>query len=89
MPVLGFAADESFIHLNDAAQLIHVHLDKGNANAVAHIPSGLVGAETHRPHDLEGRNAFLAGEHRMGDAIQSRRGLLVFSKMVPAMQEKR
>ena len=48
VPVLVLAADESFINLDDAAELVHVVLDKRRADAMAHIPSGFVGAEAHR-----------------------------------------
>jgi hypothetical protein len=74
--VAVLTADKGFVHFNDAAHLVHVHLDKGNTDAMAHIPSGLVGAEAHRPHDLHGANALLAGQHRMGDAIPVTQGLV-------------
>src|ERR1700675_3232529 len=67
--ILVLSADEGFVHLNDAAKLVHVLLNEGGADAVAHIPSGFVGAEAHRPHDLERRHAFLAGQHHVSDGI--------------------
>jgi len=69
VPVLGLAADECFIDLNDAAKLVHVHLDKGDADAMTHIPSGFVRTETHRPHDLERAHSLLADQHHVSDAI--------------------
>ena len=69
MLVIPFAAHESFIDFDNSAQFIHIILDKGAADAVAHIPSCLVGAEAHYPHDLEGRNAFLASQHHVSNAV--------------------
>ena len=61
VPVLRFAADECFVHLNDAAKLVHVHLNEGNANAMAQIPSRLVGAETSSPPVQDKKPARRAG----------------------------
>lgn len=64
--VLGEAADEGFVNLNDAAKLVRV-LNQRRTDAMAHIPSGFVGAEAHLSHDLEGAYALLAGEHLVRD----------------------
>jgi len=69
MLVLGLAANESFIDLNDAAELVHVALNERSTDAVAHIPSSFVGAEAHRSHDLECGHSLFAGEHHVSDAI--------------------
>jgi hypothetical protein len=66
--VFVFAPDPRFVHLNDAAKLVHVIFDKSNADAMAHIPSGFVRAEAHRPHDLKGTHSLLAGQHHVSDA---------------------
>jgi hypothetical protein len=65
--VPGFAADESFIDLDNAAQLFGM-FDQRNADAVAHVPGRFVRAEAHVAHDLQRAHAFLAGEHQVDDA---------------------
>ena len=46
MPVLGEAADESLIDLDNSAEFINV-FHKGDADFVTHFPSGFIGAKTH------------------------------------------
>jgi hypothetical protein len=65
--VAVLAADECLIDFDDAAQLVHVALNKRSANAVTHIPRSFVGAEAHLPHQLERGNTFLAGQHLVRD----------------------
>src|ERR1700730_995684 len=62
MSVLGEATDESFINLNDPAELIDI-FHKRNADAMAHIPSGFQRTETHIAIDLPCAHALLTGEH--------------------------
>ncbi len=68
MPVLGFAADECFVHLNDAHELAEIFVTESGADTMAHVPSRPVRAEAHHAMDLERANALLAGEHEMDDA---------------------
>jgi hypothetical protein len=68
MPVFGQTADESFIYLDNSAELINV-FHQGNTNLVAHFPCGLVRTEPHVTHDLQCAHALLAGEHQVDDAI--------------------
>ena len=53
MAVLIFAADVSFIDLDNAAKLVAGSMT-ARADFVAHAPSGFVGTETHVALDLEG-----------------------------------
>jgi hypothetical protein len=66
MAVLGFAADESLVDLDDAAKLPDV-LHEGDSNLVTHEPRGLVRTEAHVAADLQGAHALLAGEHEVSD----------------------
>jgi hypothetical protein len=68
MSVLCETSDESFIDLDNSAELSDV-LHKGNADAVAHIPSGFQRPETHIAPNLPSTYALLAGKHQMNDAI--------------------
>ncbi len=65
MPVLGFAADESLVHLHDAHELAEGAILQTGADAVTHIPSGAVRAEAEHPVDLQGADAFLARQHQV------------------------
>jgi hypothetical protein len=67
MPVFGQAADESFIDLDNAAELIDV-FHKGDADLMAHGPSCLIRAKPHDALHLEGRNALLTGQHHVNNA---------------------
>lgn len=66
--VVGFAADESFVHFNDAAELVEILIDQRSANPVAHIPSRLIRTESHVAMDLPSAHALLAGQQEMNDA---------------------
>src|SRR5271165_6614037 len=68
VPVLGEAADESFINLDDAAQLFDI-ISQGDADLVAHKPSGLVGTEAHIAVELERTHSLFADQHQVNDAI--------------------
>ena len=59
MPILGFPAYESFVHLDDTAELVHVPLDQRGSDLVTHQPSGLVGAEAEETVDLQALIPFL------------------------------
>lgn len=61
MLVLGLAADESLIDLDDAQEFTKMLVPQASPDAVAHIPSGAVRAETHVTIDLERADAFFAG----------------------------
>jgi hypothetical protein len=62
------AADERFVHFNDAAEFIHVFLDQGGADTVAHVPSGFVATETHDALNLQGAHSLFTCQHQMSDA---------------------
>ncbi len=66
MPVLGEAADESFINLDNAGKLLNI-LRKSDADFVAHKPSSLIGAEAHVSLDLEGAHPLFADQHQVND----------------------
>ena len=68
MLVFVFAADEAFIDLDNATELLDV-FDKGNSDLVAHHPSGFVGTEPHVAHNLECTYPFFASQHQMNNAI--------------------
>lgn len=68
VPVLGEAADESFINLDDTNELFELLVLQCRANAVAHVPSGFVGTEAHVAMDLSGADTLLAGQHKVDDA---------------------
>jgi hypothetical protein len=68
-PVLidAFAADESFVHLDDAHQLAKFLVLQRRTDAVADIPSRLVGAEPHVALYLHGADALLSAKHQVDD----------------------
>ena len=89
MPVLGFAADESFVDFHNAHELAEILVRQAGADAVAHVPSGPVGAEAHHALNLERAEIpFLLVSIKWMTRNQSRRGLFVFSKIVPTMMRK-
>src|SRR5260221_7624029 len=57
MPVLGLAADEGFIDLDNSEQLALGAVAHRHPDAMAHIPSRLVGASAEHPVDLIGAHA--------------------------------
>jgi hypothetical protein len=67
VPVLGEAADESFVNLDDTAKLFNI-LAEGDADFVTHKPSGLIRTEAQIPLDLEGAHALLADKHQVNNA---------------------
>jgi hypothetical protein len=79
MPILGQAADEGFIDLDNPAELPNV-FHQGNADLVAHGPSGFVGTEAHVAHNLERAHALLAGQHQMNNAIPITQRLICILK---------
>lgn len=68
-------ANESFIHLDNAAKLFDI-LDQCGSNLVAHEPSGFVGTETHVAHDLQRAHSFFADQHKVGDLEPIAEGLV-------------
>src|ERR1700680_5154789 len=67
MFVVPLAADESFVNLDHATELLNI-LDKCGADFVAHEPSGLVGAKAHITFDLQRAHSLFAGKHKVDDA---------------------
>jgi len=68
MPVLGQAADESFIDFDNATKLLDI-LHKSNSDLVAHEPRGFQRTETHISPNLPSAHSFLTNEHEVDDAI--------------------
>src|SRR6202050_1770501 len=64
MAIAVFAADESFINLDNAAELF-LRLHHRCPDFVAHGMCSLIRAKAHLPLNLQRRNAFLAGGHQM------------------------
>ena len=78
MPVLGHATDESFIDLDNAAELINI-LHKSDADFVTHRPRCFVRTEAHIALNLQRAHAFLAGQHEVDNAIPvAKRFICVF-----------
>jgi hypothetical protein len=67
MPILSQAPNESFIDLDNAAELIDV-LHESGSDLVAHKPSSPVRAEAHITINLQSAHAFLARKHEMDHA---------------------
>ena len=87
--VVIVAADVRLIHFHNAHQLAEFFVRQASADAVAHVPSGFVRAEAHLRWICRALMPFLLVSIRWITRNQSRRGLFVFSKMVPAITEKR
>lgn len=66
MAVFVFAANISFVHFNNAAELFDI-LDKSGSYFVAHEPRGFIGAEAHVAHDLQCAHALLGSQHEVRD----------------------
>jgi hypothetical protein len=66
--ILGEAANESFVNLDDAAKFFDI-LHQGDADFMAHFPSGFVRAETHVPVYLMSAHPFLADKHQVNNAV--------------------
>jgi hypothetical protein len=66
MFVLILAADERFVHLDNAAELL-LGLDHRRADFMGHIQRGFVRAKAHLPLNLKRANALFAGRHQMHD----------------------
>jgi len=65
--VVAFAADKSFVHLDNAHQLAKFFVLQSRAYAVADIPSRLVAAEAHVTLNLHGADTLLCAEHQVND----------------------
>jgi len=68
MPVLRQAADESFIDLDNSAELINV-FHQSYSDFMAHEPSGFIRTEAHITIKLQSAHSLLANEHEVDDAI--------------------
>lgn len=63
--VLGFAADEGFVHFDDAHEFAEIFIRQPSPDAMAHIPSRAIGAGADHPMDLKRANALFAGQHEV------------------------
>jgi len=68
MPVLGFAADESFVNFHNAHELAEILIRESGPDAMAHMPRRAIGTETQHPINLKGTNPLLARQHQVNDA---------------------
>ena len=66
--VHGLSADVGFVYLDVADHLAEFDVTERNANLAAHEMRGIVGTEAHHAVDLQGADAFLAGQHHVHDA---------------------
>jgi hypothetical protein len=66
MAVDVFAANKSFVNLDNAAKLF-LRLNESRADFVAHAVRGLVATKAHLPLNLERANSFLAAQHQVRD----------------------
>ena len=73
--VLGEAADESLINLDDAAELVNV-LNEGNADTVTHIPSRFERTKARVPPELAKAHSLFADEDQVNDTIPVSQGLV-------------
>lgn len=74
--ILVFAADESFIDLDNATKLVHVLFDQRGADFVAHAPRGFDRTKTHVAAKLAGTNSLFGGQHQMGNLVPIPQGLV-------------
>ena len=88
MTILVFAADIGLINLDNAAKFLF-RLDHRGADFVAHAVRGFVGAEAQLRWIWSALIPFLLVVIRCTTLNQSRSGLFVFSKIVPAITENR
>ena len=68
MPVLVFAADVGFVHLDYAHELTELGINQSGADTIAHVMRSLIRAEAHHAVDLERANSLLAGQHKVDHA---------------------
>jgi len=68
VPVLGLTTDKGLIHFHNAHQFLKLAVHEGRANLVADTPSSAIRTKAHHAMNLQGANAFLAGQHQMDDA---------------------
>ena len=80
MAVFIVSADESFVNLDDAAELLNV-FNESDADFMAHEPSSFIGAEAHVSKDLERAHSFFADQHQVNDAIP------VFQRLVRVLKD--
>jgi hypothetical protein len=66
MPIGVLTADVSLIHFDYAAEF-GFRLHQRRANFVAHAVRRLIAAKAHLPLDLQRRNSFFAGQHKVSD----------------------
>ena len=65
MAVFIFAADLSFVHLHDAAELLSGSISA--ARILWHMQWPSQATEAHNALNLEGAHSLLAGQHQVGD----------------------
>src|SRR5690606_1449934 len=67
VPVLGLAADERLIDLDNAHELLELNVLKPGTDAMAHGPSCPIGPDAILALDLQGGNALLGCHHAVND----------------------
>jgi len=88
VPVLCFAADESFVYLDNASEFFKVPVSERRPDAVTHVPRGFVRAEAHEPTDLKCAHSLLTGQHQMNDTKPiSQRFICVLKNCAGNMRE--
>jgi hypothetical protein len=68
VPVLGEAANEGFIDLDNSGELFKILIGERRANAMAHVPSRFIAPKAHVAVNLKGTHSLLAREHQVNDA---------------------
>src|SRR6266508_2952896 len=67
MAIFVLSADVSFVNLDNTHELAEIRVGEASADTMAHIPSRPIRTETHHAMDLQSRNTFLAGQHKIDD----------------------
>lgn len=67
MAVFPFAADESFVNLDDAAEF-GFRFNESGADFMRHVQRSFIRAKAHDALDLKAGNSLLAGQHQVNDA---------------------
>jgi hypothetical protein len=63
-----FAADKSFVHLDNASEFFKVPVSERRSDTVAHVPSGFVRTEAHEAMNLKRAHSLFAGQHQVNNA---------------------
>jgi hypothetical protein len=66
--VLGFAADEGFVRLDNTHEFLKILVRQSRADAVTHGPRGFIGTEAHDALDLKSGDTLFAGHHHVNYA---------------------